>query len=483
MTEPDAVGPAAPRRVLVVEDDSVVLGLLVKVLTEAGYAVTGVGSGEAALTELDKQLFDAVLLDLNLPGVQGMDILSVGPTLQTDTPFIVMTAFGSVDTAVEAMKRGAFDYVGKPFRTEELLLTLRRAHEEAELRREVARLRRHVKDVAAAPEMVGRSAAMERVRDLIARVAPSRATVLITGETGTGKELVARSIHALSGRAERSFVGVNCSAIPETLLESELFGHVKGAFTGAITNKRGLMEEASGGSLFLDEIGAVTTNIQVKLLRVLQERTIMRVGAREAVPVDIRLIAATNLDLAEEVRTGRFREDLFYRLSVFPVHVPALRERRDDVPLLAAYFLRRAAAEHQISPPGIPPTTMQRLMEYEWPGNVRELENFIERSVIMHAGAKTIPFDPGEGLYRRREHDLLKTARAEHWDLDRLEREYNLSVLDDVAGHQGRAAEILGIDRRTLYRKLKRYRGGLEGDEGEPDDLGDEPEASEVETR
>jgi len=481
VTEPDVSQQAPPRRVLVVEDDSVVLGLLVKILTEAGYQVTGVPSGEAALGELDKQLFDAVLLDLNLPGVQGMDVLSVGPTLQTDTPFIVMTAFGSVDTAVEAMKRGAFDYVSKPFRTEELLLTLRRAHEEAELRREVARLRRHVKEVGAAPEMVGRSAAMERVRDLISRVAPSRATVLITGDTGTGKELVARSIHALSGRAEKSFVGVNCSAIPETLLESELFGHVKGAFTGAITNKRGLMEEASGGSLFLDEIGTVTQNIQVKLLRVLQERTIMRVGAREAVPVDIRLIAATNLDLAEEVRAGRFREDLFYRLSVFPVHVPSLSERRDDIPLLAAYFLRRAAAEHQISPPTIPPTTMQRLMEYEWPGNVRELENFIERSVIMHSGSKTIPFDPGEGLHRRREHDLLKSARDERWDLDRLEREYILSVLDDVAGHQGRAAEILGIDRRTLYRKLKRYRGDVDGDE--PDDLGDEPEPTEVETR
>jgi DNA-binding NtrC family response regulator len=481
VTEPEIPEPAPPRRVLVVEDDSVVLGLLVKILTEAGYTVTGVPTGEAALGELDKQLFDAVLLDLNLPGVQGMDVLSVGPTLQTDVPFIVMTAFGSVDTAVEAMKRGAFDYVSKPFRTEELLLTLRRAHEEAELRREVARLRRHVKEVGAAPEMVGRSAAMERVRDLIARVAPSRATVLITGDTGTGKELVARSIHALSGRAEKSFVGVNCSAIPETLLESELFGHVKGAFTGAITNKRGLMEEASGGSLFLDEVGTITQNIQVKLLRVLQERTIMRVGAREAVPVDIRLIAATNLDLAEEVRSGRFREDLFYRLSVFPVHVPSLSERRDDIPLLAAYFLRRAAAEHQVTPPSIPPTTMQRLMEYEWPGNVRELENFVERSVIMHAGSKTIPFDPGEGLHRRREHDLLKSAREERWDLDRLEREYILSVLDDVAGHQGRAAEILGIDRRTLYRKLKRYRGDVDGDE--PDDLGDEPEPTEVETR
>ncbi len=480
MTEPETVAVAPRRKVLVVEDDAVVLGLITKIVDEAGYEAVGVPTGEAALAELDKQLFDAVLLDLNLPGVQGMDVLSVGPTLQTDTPFIVMTAFGSVDTAVEAMKRGAFDYVSKPFRTEELLLTLRRAHEETELRREVARLRRQVKDAGPGIEMVGRSPAMERVRDLIARVAPSRATVLIAGDTGTGKELVARSIHHLSGRAERSFVAVNCSAIPETLLESELFGHVKGAFTGAIANKRGLMEESSGGTLFLDEIGTVTPNIQVKLLRALQERCIMRVGGREPVPVDIRLIAATNLDLGEEVRSGRFREDLYYRLSVFPIRVPPLTERRDDIPLLAAYFLRRAVSEHGLTPPTIPPTTMQRLMEYEWPGNVRELENFIERSVIMHAGAKTIPFDPGEGLYRRREHDLLKSARSDRWTIDHLEREYILAVLDEVAGHQGRAAEILGIDRRTLYRKLKRYRG--EPEEGEPDDLGDEPEPTRVET-
>ena len=253
MTEPEVAEQAAKRRVLVVEDDSVVLGLLTKILDEAGYEAVGAPTGEAALAELDKQLFDSVLLDLNLPGVQGMDVLAVGPTLQTDTPFIVMTAFGSVDTAVEAMKRGAFDYVSKPFRTEELLLTLRRAREETELRREVARLRRQVKTEGPGVEMVGRSPAMDRVRDLIARVSPSRATVLIAGDTGTGKELVARSIHALSGRSERPFVAVNCSAIPETLLESELFGHVKGAFTGAVATKMGKFQAAINGTLFLDE--------------------------------------------------------------------------------------------------------------------------------------------------------------------------------------------------------------------------------------
>jgi DNA-binding NtrC family response regulator len=473
--EPEpAATPSLKRRVLVVEDDDVVRKLLGDILAEGGYEAVGAATGEAALAELDRQTFDAVLLDLNLPGIQGMDVLRVGPTLQTDAPFIVMTAFGSVDTAVEAMKNGAFDYVSKPFRTDELLLTLQRAMEESALRREVAQLRRRVREGPHGIQMVGRSPQIERVRDLIARVAPSRATVLITGDTGTGKELVARLVHALSPRAERPFLGVNCAAIPETLLEAELFGHMKGAFTGAIASKRGLLEESSSGTLFLDEIGAVTPNIQVKLLRALQERTIMRVGGREPIPVDVRLVAATNLDIAQEVRAGRFREDLYYRLSVFPIRVPSLRERRDDIPLLAAHFLRRAATEYGAEPPAIAPVTMQRLMEYDWPGNVRELENFVERAVIMHAGAKTISFDPDDALHRRREHELVKTARAERWDLERLEREYILATLEEVGGHQGRAAEILGIDRRTLYRKLKQYR------EARPS--GEQPEPQEVET-
>ncbi|HWO88395.1 MAG TPA: sigma-54 dependent transcriptional regulator [Gemmatimonadales bacterium] len=445
-------------RVLVVEDDAVVRDLLARTLHEEGIAVVAVASGEAALSELEAQLFDAVLLDLNLPGMNGMDVLAIGPSLQADTPFIVMTAFGSVDTAVEAMKKGAFDYIAKPFRTDELMLTLRRAREETLLRREVAELRRRVRGTDLKVQMVGRSSGIERVRDLIARVAPSRATVLITGETGTGKELVARLIHELSPRAGRAFVAVSCAAIPETLLEAELFGHLKGAFTGATASKRGLVEESSGGTLFLDEIGAVAPATQVKLLRVIQERQVVRIGGREPVPVDIRLVAATNLDLAEEVAAGRFREDLFYRLSVFPIRVPALRERRDDIPVLAAHFLRRFAQEHGIEPPGILPSTMRRMTDYDWPGNVRELENFIERAVIMHAGAKTIPFDPSEGLRRRHEHEMVKAALEARWDLERLEREYILAVLQEVGGHQGRAASILGIDRRTLYRKLRQYR-------------------------
>ena len=452
--------PAPPvrRRVLVVEDDRVVCGLLETVLTDAGYTPVLAPSGEDALAAIGREAFDAVVLDLNLPGIKGMDILHAGPTLQPDTPFIVLTGHGSVDSAVEAMKLGAFDYIAKPFRTEELLLTVQRAIQEAALQREVAQLRRQLQAGAPGAQMVGRSPAMERVRDLIARVAPSRATVLITGDTGTGKELVAKLVHALSPRAERPVLAVNCAAIPETLLEGELFGHMKGSFTGAIATTRGLLEESSGSTLFLDEIGAISANIQVKLLRALQERTIMRVGGREAIPVDTRIVAATNTDLAEEVRLGRFREDLYYRLSVVPIRVPSLRERRDDIPLLAAHFLRRAAIENHVDPPSIPPVTMQRLIEYDWPGNVRELENFIERAVIMNAGARTIAFDPYDTLHRRREHALMKEALDEHWSLERLERAYILAVLDESGGHQARASEILGIDRRTLYRKLKQYR-------------------------
>jgi DNA-binding NtrC family response regulator len=282
--------------------------------------------------------------------------------------------------------------------------------------------------------------------------------VLITGETGTGKEVVARLVHALSPRAERPFLAVNCAAIPETLLEAELFGHMKGAFTGAIATNRGLMEEASGSTLFLDEIGAISLNIQVKLLRTLQERTIMRVGGREPIAVDARIVAATNRDLGEEVRAGRFREDLYYRLNVVPIRVPALRERPEDIPLLAAHFLRRAAHEHGIETPSIPPGTMQRLVEYRWPGNVRELENFIERAVIMGAGARTIVFDPDAGRDVQPGLGAAPGGRDGHWNLEQLERSYILAVLDDVGGHQAKAAEILGIDRRTLYRKLKQYR-------------------------
>jgi DNA-binding NtrC family response regulator len=290
--------------------------------------------------------------------------------------------------------------------------------------------------------------------------------VLITGETGTGKELVARSLHELSDRSRGPFVAINCSALPETLLESELFGYVKGAFTGAVAPRRGLFEEASGGTLFLDEIATISPAIQVKLLRVLQERRIQRLGSSQSIAVDFRLVAAGNMDLAGQVESGSFREDLFYRLNIFPILVPPLRERKDDIPLLASHFRLRFAEENGLEPPEIQAETMERLLAHDWPGNVRELENFIERAVIMHAGSRTMPFDaPGS---RRGEVAQEMGARAvrERWSLERLEREYILDVLRETRGHQIRASEILGIDRRTLYRKLKQYReDGLWGGE------------------
>jgi len=458
-SEPDAaVGIPAPR-ILLVEDEEVVRELLARTLDEEGFEVTAVGSGEEALRRLENSVYDLVLLDLNLPGMHGLNVLSAAPATQTDAQFIVMTAFGTVDTAVEAMKLGAFDYVNKPFRTEELLLTLRRALEEVELRREVAHLRTRVSsDIRS--RIIGKTAAMARVFDLIERVAPTRANVLVEGETGTGKELVARAIHDVSGRARRPFVPVNCSALAETLLESELFGHQRGAFTGAVQAKRGLFEAAKGGTLFLDEVSSLSPSTQVKLLRVLQERTVTPVGGTEPVPVDFRLVAATNENLGERVREGSFREDLFYRLNVFPIHVPPLRERKEDIPLLAHAFRLRFAEENGVTAPPLLGETLQRMMVHDWPGNVRELENVIERSLILHSGARSLPFDPAPGTLAggKGARDLIGKGARERWSLERLEREYILDVLDEEGWHQARAAGILGINRRTLYRKLRRYR-------------------------
>lgn len=321
--------------------------------------------------------------------------------------------------------------------------------------RELASLRRRVPR-GPRSRIIGRSQALERLFDLVERVAPTRSTVLITGETGTEKELVARAIHDLSPRAGKPFVPINCSAMPDTLLESELFGHMKGSFTGAIATRRGLFEDADGGTVFLDEAGTVAPATQVKLLRLLQERQIQRVGGGAWIPVDFSLIAASNIDLARAVEEGRFRDDLYFRLNVFPIEVPPLRHRLDDIPLLANHFRQRFAEENDVEPPAINPETLRRMMEYEWPGNVRELEKFIERAMIMYQGLAAIRFDmlgrpPGY------EAAMVQRGREHRWSLDRLEREHILSVLEDTDGNQTRASSILGIDRRTLYRKLKRY--------------------------
>jgi len=457
----DEVGTVeSTAKVLVVEDDEVLRQLLTDVLSDQDYQIEAAETGEEGLKAMEQDVFDIVLLDINLPGMDGMDVLRLVPARQPDAQVVMMTAFGTVDTAVEAMKQGAFDYINKPFSTDELLLTITRALEEQDLRREVARLRQKARGIGSDIQIVGKSAALERVLDLIARVAPSRATVLITGETGTGKELVARAVHEASNRHNKPFMPINCAAIPENLLESELFGHMKGAFTGAIQNKKGLFEEASTGSVFLDEISTMSMSLQPKLLRVLQEYVIMRVGGRQPIPVNIRLIAATNQDLKKRVADGLYREDLYYRLNVFPIEVPALRDRREDIPLLSNFFLQKYAELYTIDPPKLPARTLDRMMNYDWPGNVRELENFIERAVVLHAsgGSGTVGFElPSNETEEGDGANILDEAQSKRWTFEDLEREYIFRVLESVRWKKTEAAEILGIDRRTLYRKLKRY--------------------------
>ena len=448
--------PAPLGRILIVEDDEVIRGVVVDVLEEAGYGVEVARDGQEAVQKLDSQIYMVVLLDLNLPKVGGLEVLSVGRTSQPDANFIVMTAFGTVDTAIAAMKLGAFDYLRKPFRTDELLVVVERAREQVELQREIAALRADLGDGTRA-KIVGRSPAITRVLRLVKRVAPTRATVLISGDTGTGKELVALEIHGCSPRSKKSFVPVNCSALAEGLLESELFGHVKGAFTGAIQSRRGLIEEAQGGTLFLDEIGTIPRATQVKLLRVLQERVINRVGGREPIAVDFRLIVATNSDLQGLVKAGQFREDLFYRLNVFPIRVPTLSERKEDIPILANHFRLGFARDNEVPAPAFSPQAMARMQAYPWPGNVRELENFVERAVIMYSGAASLPFEPPMGGQAPSDGDIARRGLDRRLTLEGLEREYILATLEETQWRRGAAATLLGIDRRTLYRKLKTY--------------------------
>jgi len=441
----------------VADPDPGARGLLHALLEGDRHEVVAAEDGQQTLDLLHARDFDAVLLDLDLPKVSGLNVLSALPSLHTDARFIAMTSHGTIETAVEAMKLGACDYVTKPLDEEALRHIVQRCIGELHMRRELVRLKgaSHTRRLSA---IVGKTPAMQRLYRLIERVAPTRATVLVTGETGTGKELVARAVHDLSPRADQPFIAVNCSAIPDTLLEAELFGHVRGSFTGAVQSRKGLIEEAAGGTLFLDEISTLSHDVQVKLLRVLEDRRVQRVGSNTSVPVDFRLVAATNRDLGAQVAAGTFREDLFFRLDVFPVEVPPLRERRDDIPLLATHFTARFAAEHDIEPPRLTSQTLSRMMAYDWPGNVRELENFIERSVIMYPGADGFPFDLPRAASTHEASALLTRAIDEEWTLDRLEREYLLAALERNRWQQGLVAELLGINRRTIHRKLKRYR-------------------------
>jgi len=445
----------AQERILIVDDEDQMRELLAKILEKNGYQVTPAADGGSALGLLEKESMDLVVTDVRMPGMDGMEALKAIKELNPDTGVIIMTAFGSIDQAVQAVKEGAHDYISKPFKIDEMLLTIRKALEERRLRREVTTLRQELRTRYHFENLIGKSRAMQEVFRLIEQVATSRSTVMIYGKSGTGKELVARAIHYNSLRSTKAFVPVNCAAIPSELLESELFGHEKGAFTGAIATKVGKFELANGGTLFLDEVGSMRLDLQAKILRGLQEREIERVGGTRIIKIDVRVIAATNRDLKKGVEEGTFREDLYYRLNVVPVTLPDLKDRQEDIPLLANHFLQRFAQESNPNIREISKEAMGILLSYPWPGNVRELENVIERAVTLGRGPAILASDlpphlpSGAGPVER--------ALAHEANLEDLERDYIQAVLRRTKGHQIRAAAILGIDRRTLYRKIRRY--------------------------
>ncbi|MEE9280593.1 MAG: sigma-54 dependent transcriptional regulator [Myxococcota bacterium] len=440
------------RSVLVVDDDAAMREMLIPLLEEGGLEPHAAASAQLALEAARSSDFDAVLSDIRMPGADGFQLLGQLRELRPETPVILMTAFGSIDSAVEAMRAGAFDYITKPFKREAVLATLERAFERRELEAENRRLRRALDQTSSFGDLIGASPAMRDIFALIKKISSSRSSVLITGDSGTGKEVVARTIHFTGSRAERPFVPINCTAMPEGLLESELFGHARGAFTGAYTAKRGLFEEANGGTLFLDEIGDMPALLQGKLLRVLQDREIRPVGANRSVRVDVRIITATNRDLKEEIAQGRFRNDLFYRLNVIPVHLPPLRERPEDIPALARAFARK----HGGAAARISTEAMNRLMRLPWEGNARELENAIERALALSGGEQVelenLPSGNGGGSTREEE-SLLDVAVERKLTLRQLGDLYVDRVLGSVGGNKVHAARILGINRRTLYRR------------------------------
>ncbi len=462
----------APTRVLVVDDKENILGLFEKILGP-GHEVTTASSGTRALALLASREFDVVVTDLRMPGAGGFEVLEAVKARSPSTEVIMMTGHATVGDAVRAMKLGAYDYLEKPFDPDAAALVVARAAERRRLRAEAASLRRELQGVHAFHNLVGKSERMRDVYRLLEQAAGLDITVLLGGETGTGKELAARAIHYRSARRDRSFVPVNCGALPPDLVESELFGHARGAFTGAATARGGLFEEADGGTIFLDEIGELPLATQVKLNRVLQEREVRRVGDATPVKVDVRVVAATHRDLRAEVREGRFREDLFSRLNVFPIRLPALRERAEDVPLLAAHFLAKHARAMRRDVTALDPEALRLLTAWPWPGNVRELENAVERGVAVASGAVVLPRDlpaelsapapvlpPGPVLASMPYRDAVEQAQ------ERVSREYLVALLTEFQGNVTRAAARAGMERESLHRLLKRH--GLRSDDFKP---------------
>src|SRR5438309_3742002 len=444
--------------ILIVDDEPGVRTALTGVLHDEGYAVEAVASGEACLDRLPRGPVDLIVLDVWLPGMDGLATLQRLRERQVDAQVVLISGHGNIESAVRAIKLGAFDFVEKPLSLEKTVLVIRNALRQRKLEAENRALRARVDRTHT---MVGESYAMRQLRAQVAMAAPTNGRVLIYGENGTGKELVARTIHSLSRRRSGAFVEVNCAAIPEELIESELFGHVRGAFTGAVADRRGKFEAADGGTIFLDEIGDMSVKTQAKVLRVLQEQTLEPIGGTQRIKVDARVLAATNKDLQAEIRAGRFREDLYFRLNVIPIFVPPLRERQEDIPLLADHFMSEFAREYGRRVKSFEPGTVSVLQHYPWPGNVRELRNVIERLMIMVPGDSILPADLGFLDPDAASHAEAGAATAERLTLhearDRFERDLILRTLAEQQGNMSRTAEVLGVERSNLYRKMKAF--------------------------
>jgi DNA-binding NtrC family response regulator len=462
-------------KVLVVDDDAVARDLLAEALKKEGYSVEAYGSGEEAIARGREGRVDLVLTDIRMRAVDGLTVLREFKRMSQDTAIVVLTAFGSLEGAIEAIKQGAYDYLAKPFKKEEIKLVVQRSLDHCRLLRENTKFREELKKSKDEwSPLVGSSPAMLEVYKLVARVSESRSTVLLQGESGTGKELIARAIHGNSPRRDKAFLPVNCGALPDTLLESEMFGYEKGAFTGAVGTKTGLFESANGGTLFLDEIGELGQALQVKLLRVMQDHEVRRVGGTSSIKVDVRIIAATNRDLEQFVKDGKFRDDLFYRLNVVRITLPSLKEREEDIPMLAHHFLQKCAAGATTAVRGFHPDTLDCLKRYRWPGNVRELENAIERAVSLSHGPLLTPDDLPEQIRQastasEQKPDAPEAIESVYLTLEEVEKRHLIRVLKETKGNKVKAAKILGIDRRTLYRMAERF--GL--------DLGPDAEGSE----
>jgi two-component system, NtrC family, response regulator AtoC len=456
--------------VLIVDDDQGNRRMLAEALERAGFEVESAVGGEDALAKGRDREYDVVFSDIKMAPLSGLDVLDSFRKSTPETPVVLLTAFGSTETAIQAMKRGAFDYLTKPIHLEELTVVATRAVEHCRLVRENRHLRTSLSQHLRTASMIGQSRNMVEVFKLVGKVAPSKASVLIQGESGTGKELIARAIHENSPRALKPFVAVNCSAMPDSLLESELFGHMKGSFTGAQSLRRGLLEEASGGTFFLDEVGDLSPVAQAKLLRTLQEGEIRRVGGNETVSVDLRVIAASRRNLQQLVKAGQFREDLLYRLNTVIITLPPLRERPEDIPLLAEFFLSRYGTEKDVRVTSFSPAAMQVLLKYSWPGNVRELEHVIERAVAL-ASHSILSLDDLPAEVRDKKPPGDDTLQDLPGTLSALQRERVLAVLESTHGNKERAARLLGISRRTLYRLLDRYATHQPSSGGESSDV------------